>query len=263
MPSKPAIPGEPTLEELSAYLDHELEGDAQARVAEHITGCQHCQVRLDGLRQTVHAVRALPMETPPRSFTIPAQRRQSYRWAPVGWLGGAAAALLIVAVGVQQLQGPAGSTSLTSGGAAQKSAGSGVNELRSGDQYSAAQPASRANATTVSDPRQPSRSVTLSTDAASYAANGSMTVHVQLVGLKPEEVSQPRLLLERNGYAIELTTPTQGGSVVPASLQVSYALGGLPLSNPVAGKYTLMLIERLPGDSGATLVARLPITIGG
>ena len=91
MPSKPPIPSEPKLEELSAYLDHELEGGAQARVAEHITGCRDCQARLDGLRQTVHAVRALPMETPPRSFTIPAQRRQSYRWAPVGWLGGAAA----------------------------------------------------------------------------------------------------------------------------------------------------------------------------
>ncbi len=252
---------EPTLEELSAYLDHELDGDAQARVAEHIAGCQDCQARLDGLRQTVHAVRALPMETPPRSFTIPSQRRQSSRWAPVGWLGGAAAALLIVAVGVQQLQGPARSTSLTSGGSAQRSAGSGSNELRSGDQYAAA-PAKLANATTVSDPRQPSRSVTLSTNAVSYAPDGVMTVHVQLVGLAAEDVSQPRLLLERNGYAIELTTPTQSGSVA-SSFQISYALGRLPLGSPVAGKYTLILIERLPGDSGATLVARLPITIGG
>jgi len=30
MPSEPRIPTEPTLEELSAYLDHELDDDARA-----------------------------------------------------------------------------------------------------------------------------------------------------------------------------------------------------------------------------------------
>ena len=33
MPSEPRIPAEPTLEELSAYLDHELDSSTQARVA--------------------------------------------------------------------------------------------------------------------------------------------------------------------------------------------------------------------------------------
>jgi len=36
MPSEPRIPTEPTLEELSAYLDHELDARAQARVADHV-----------------------------------------------------------------------------------------------------------------------------------------------------------------------------------------------------------------------------------
>src|SRR3989442_2603229 len=97
MPSEPRIPTEPTLEELSAYLDHELDDDARARVAEHVAGCPDCQARLDGLRQTAYAIRALPMETPTRTFTIPAKPRESLRWAPVaGWIGGGLAPTLVI-----------------------------------------------------------------------------------------------------------------------------------------------------------------------
>jgi len=91
MPSEPRVPTEPSLEELSAFIDSELDEAAQARVAEHVAGCRDCQARLDGLRQTAHAIRGLPMESPPRPFTIPAQRRQSWRWAPAGWIGSAVA----------------------------------------------------------------------------------------------------------------------------------------------------------------------------
>jgi hypothetical protein len=108
--------------------------------------------------------------------------------------------------------------------------------------------------------------VTLSTNARSYNSNGVMTVHVQVVGLAPADVAQPRLLLERNGYAVELATPTGGRSPVPAGFEISYDLARLPLASPVAGSYTLILIEPLPasaGGSGSALVARLPITIGG
>jgi putative intracellular protease/amidase len=93
-----------------------------------------------------------------------------------------------------------------------------------------------------------------------------MTVQVRIAGFAPEEVSQPRLLLERNGYAVELATPTHGRSLVPATFDITYELARLPLASPVAGSYTLILIESLPGPasgSGSTLVARLPITIQG
>src|SRR5438034_10420232 len=124
MPSEPRIPAEPTLEELSAYLDHELDSATQARVADHVAGCNECRARLDRLRETAHAIRALPMETPPRRFTIPEQRRQGWRWAPAGWIGSAALALLLLAVGIQNLHLPAapiatsGSFSTSSGGLA-------------------------------------------------------------------------------------------------------------------------------------------------
>src|ERR1700674_732666 len=104
MPSEPRIPTEPTMDELSAYLDHELDNEAKARVAEHVAGCADCQARLDGLSQAAYAIRALPMEAPPRTFTVTDGRRESFRWGPVaGWIGGVAAAMLIIIVGVQHL----------------------------------------------------------------------------------------------------------------------------------------------------------------
>jgi predicted anti-sigma-YlaC factor YlaD len=267
MPSEPRIPTEPTLEELSAYLDHELDDVATARVAEHVAGCAACQGQLDGLRQTAYAIRALPMETPPRTFTIPAKRRESFRWAPVaGWIGGVAAATLIIVVGVQHLpfRGPA--TTASGGTAMQYNAapaarpaaplGQGTNDALSASK-------SLANAVTVSDPRNPSRTLTLSTDASVYSPTGVMAVQIRIAGLAAQEISQPRVLLERNGYAIELATPTHP---VPSTFQVTYDLSRLPLASPASGSYTLILIESLPASgsgSGSTLVARLPITIQG
>jgi len=269
MPSKPRIPTEPTLEELSAYLDHELDAGAQARVADHVAGCADCRTRLEGLRQTAYAVRALPMATPARAFTIPAQRRQAVRWAPAGWIGGVAAALIVVIVGVNQLHvhgpGAASSTSAISGGpgGGANSHAAPANQFLAPDRRAgAASKAVYVNATTVVDPRDASRTLTVSTDARTYPSNGTLAVQVQVGGLASNETTVVRLLLERNGYAVELPTGSQGSGSA-AGFQASYALANLPLSRPVSGSYTLTAIEQLPGGSGATLVARLPITISG
>lgn len=262
----PSELSEPTLDELSAYIDDELDANTKARVAQHLTGCADCQARVDGLRQTANAVRGLPMESPPRTFTIPAQRRQaSRRWAPVGWLGGAAAALLVVVYGVSQLHGlgGAGTTATSSnrgaGTASQYSQlAPAAGQAHQNDQF--ASPArGLANSVSVSDPRQPSRSLELSSDATTYPAGGTITIQVQIRGLASNQVTAVRLLLERNGYAVELPTPSHG----PTGFQSSYLLGKLALSNPVAGAYTVIAIEQLPGGDGGTLVARLPITISG
>jgi hypothetical protein len=263
MPTEPRIPTEPTLEELSAYLDHELDAGTQARIADHLAGCADCTRRLDGLRETVHAVRALPMETPARTFTVPEQRRQPFRWAPVGWLGGAAAALLVVAFGVSQLHGPAASTATTSGFSDHKalapaaSQGSSTLDSRAG----AASQAYNANANTVTvvDPLNSARSLTLSTDAKTYSAGGTMTVQVRFTGLPAGRTGVVGLLLERNGYAVQL--PTGSGPSDASGFQASYQFANFDLSNPVAGNYTLILIEHLPGGNGDNLVARLPVTI--
>jgi len=90
-----------------------------------------------------------------------------------------------------------------------------------------------------------------------------MAVQARIAGFAPQEVSQPRLLLERNGYSVELATPTHP---VVSTFRVTYDLSRLPLASPAAGSYTLILIESLPstpGGSATSLVARLPITIQG
>jgi hypothetical protein len=215
------------------------------------------------------------METPPRTFRIPAKRRAQVRWVPVaGWIGGAAAAMLIIVIGVQHLNFH-GLATTTSGGLAMQYNGAPAQSPQTLGQQGAgiqnydAQTASKsmlANGTTVSDPRNPSRMLTLATDSRTYSPSGVMMVQVRIAGVAPVEVSQPRLLLERNGYAVELATPTHGMTPVPSSFQVSYDLSRLPLASPPAGSYTLILIESLPapaGGSGSTLVARLPITIQG
>jgi putative zinc finger protein len=277
MPSEPRVPTEPSLEDLSSFIDNELDPAAQARVAEHVAGCRDCQARLDGLRQTAHAVRGLPMETPPRSFTIPAQRRQAWRWAPVGWIGSAVVALLLVAVGIQNLHLPAGSsasTSTISGGLAQgpvtlshqAAAPVAPPAASSNDQqfYGQASRAS-ANVATVVDPSNSSRRLVLDTDSTSYVTNGRMQVTVQLIDSPSTSLNAGdqglTLTLVRNGVGVALKpvgveswngTPIFGGS---------YDLAGLPLSSPRAGAYRLEATWAIPDGSGRVLQASVPVTI--
>jgi anti-sigma factor RsiW len=280
MPSEPRIPAEPTLEELSAYLDHELDATAQARVAEHVAGCAECTSRLNGLRETVHAVRALPMETPTRNFTIPAQRRPSFRWAPVGWLGAGAAAMLVVVIGVSQLhfQGPGtASTSTFNGGLGAAPAYSSATRNQKGaiaplaapvpstQQFDAQSSAAVANGATVSDPTNGSRRLVLDTDRSSYATNGRMRVTVQLIGSPSTSLISGdqglTLTLVRNGQGVALNpvgveswngTPIFGGW---------YDLATFPLSAPRAGDYQLEATWLIPDGSGRVLQASIPVRI--
>lgn len=279
MPGEPRVPTEPTLEELSALIDNELDAGAQARVAEHVAGCQECQARLDRLRQTAHAIRGLPMETPPRSFTIPAQRRQAWRWAPVGWIGSAAVALLLIAVGIQNLHLPAGptatgSTSSVSGGLAYGTAQGQKGAVAplaapapSTQQFDSQSRGSATNGATVVDPTNSSRRLVLDTDSTSYPATGRMRVTAQLIGSPSTSLNSANqgltLTLVRNGLGVALNpvgveswngTPIFGGW---------YDLAGFPLSAPRAGDYRLEATWVIPDGSGRVLQTSVPIRLTG
>jgi anti-sigma factor RsiW len=280
MPSEPRVPTEPTLEELSAFIDNELDAAEQARVAEHVTGCHDCQARLDGLRQTAHAVRALPMETPPRTFTIPAQPRQSFRWAPVGWLGGAAAALLVVVVGVNQLHVLApsntASTSTVSGGLAAQGpvplshrAATPVAPpaaFSNDQQYLGQAAAAPANVATAVESTNGRRMI-LGTDRASYSSSGQMRVTIELQGSPSTSTNSGdqglTMTLVRNGSGAALSpvgvissngTPVFGGT---------YDLGSLRFMDPRAGAYRLEATWVIPDGSGRVLQASVPIQLTG
>jgi len=281
MPNEPRTPAEPTLEELSAFLDNELDSATQARVADHVAGCDECRARLDGLRETAHAIRALPMETPPRRFTIPEQRRQGWRWAPAGWIGSAALALLLIAVGIQNLHLPAGPTATTgssstnSGGLAfapatrsEKGALAPLSAPSpSTQQFDAQSAGAAANAGTVLDPSNSSRRLVLDTDRTSYATTGRMLVTVQLIDSPSTSLQSAdqglTLTLVRNGQGVALRpvgvesvngTPIFGGW---------YDLASFPLSAPRAGDYRLEATWLIPDGSGRVLQTSVPVRIAG
>lgn len=272
MPSEPRIPTEPTLEELSAYLDHELDDAAKARVAEHVAGCTDCQARLDGLRQTAYAIRALPMETPPRTFTIPAKRREPVRWAPVaGWIASGAAAMLIIVVGVTHLPlqpaNMATSTNPVSAGLGQGAAAQGapyheVAPLERSVQNDSASRAFSPNSKTVVGAQGSSRSLTISTNAASYSASGVISVHVTTKGLSTDEASSVRIFLMREtgqgGYLVRLAAPSNA-PMFPVDYEAAYSIPQMQLPAPVAGNYTLQVTIDTSDHSG--LVAWLPLTV--
>jgi Putative zinc-finger len=268
MPNDPRLIDEPTLDDLSAYLDHELEPSTQARIADHIAGCADCRARLDGLRQTAYAIRGLPMESPPRSVTLPAPTtRRAPSWAPVGWIASGAAATLLVVFGLSQLHLPAGGSLTTAGSQAGSGSSTSVNEvapLSQSYQYAPGAAAARSanDQASVNDPRDSSRSLTVATSASAYPASGILSIRVATGGLTSQEASSARILLVKNagkgGYAVKLGPPTSA-SGYPFTYDASYSIPEMQLPSPAAGSYTLQVTVQLSG--GSVLIASLPLTI--
>jgi predicted anti-sigma-YlaC factor YlaD len=90
-----------TIEELLAVRD----GDGAGAALRHVDQCPACRAELDRLHQVAAALRALPVQRPPRdrwpevrAVAAGARRR---RWIATGWMLLAAAAALAVVVGVR------------------------------------------------------------------------------------------------------------------------------------------------------------------
>ncbi|MDH3366937.1 MAG: hypothetical protein OEO17_03760 [Gemmatimonadota bacterium] len=97
-----------TISELLEVRDGE--GTATARA--HVEQCEACGAELDRLHQRVAALRALPRHSPPRDrwpavreAFVSARRRR--RWSYTSWAGLAAAAGLVLFVGVNTPPRPA------------------------------------------------------------------------------------------------------------------------------------------------------------
>ncbi len=260
---------EPTQEQLSAYVDGELEVSARAELDAHLADCSTCQARLDGLREVVTAIRALPMETPSRTFTVPAQRRQARSWARLGWGIPAMAAVVLTIFWVSHLQvggGPT-ATSLNHGTAAGAAYAPMVAPLAapqlggaSQDSYSAARAAKVAlpgQQRTVAVPGQPGRTLTLSTDARSYAMNGRLTIRVVMQGLSSTEVSTIKIYLGGDGFSSVRLAPPASAKTDPLAVDASYAVADMRLPRP--GSYSLQVSVELA--DGSSLVDDLPIAI--
>ncbi len=61
-------------DQLSAYIDGELDSPAAQRLESHLAECERCRLELEQLRATVSGLQDLPELEPPRSFTLSPER---------------------------------------------------------------------------------------------------------------------------------------------------------------------------------------------
>lgn len=88
-------------EHLSAYVDGELRGADLRRLERHLAACERCTGDLEGLRETVSALRAVPMVSVPRSFAVPRELAPDRAWRPAAaWAVQAAGVAAVVALAV-------------------------------------------------------------------------------------------------------------------------------------------------------------------
>jgi len=94
-------------DQLSAYIDSELDASAAQRLERHLAECGRCRQEMEQLRATVAALQELPAVEPPRSFTLSPERVAPRPPMPVALLlafgtriaaAGVAAALAVVLV---------------------------------------------------------------------------------------------------------------------------------------------------------------------
>jgi len=94
-------------DQLSAYIDSELDASAAERLERHLAECGRCRQEMEQLRATVAALQELPAVEPPRSFTLSPERVAPRRPTPVASplafgariaAAGVAAALAVVLV---------------------------------------------------------------------------------------------------------------------------------------------------------------------
>ncbi len=238
---------------LSPYLDHVLEPAEAARLEAHLASCDACRRQLDGLRQTVALVRALPPERMPRPVSIPL-RRQRWEWrSAVRPLAGAAAALVLV-VGAYNV----GRSGLPNLGGARGAAAPATDQARGAaparlglpSGQGQAQDTSKATDLSRFGPAQTPANLTLRTEKPSYSSQSTLVVFTQSTGGAGPLVVQ----LDQAGYRVRIANVSGG----PGEVRTDVPLASLPLA---PGQYLVVATLPLDGPGGPELVAQVPITI--
>lgn len=102
------MPAHPELDQLSAYLDGELDAAGRTAVDAHIPSCAECRTTLDALRATIADLATLPEPAPTEQDSwalrsaIARAKTPSKRWQRVAWAAGTVAAGVIAFVAITQ-----------------------------------------------------------------------------------------------------------------------------------------------------------------
>lgn len=121
----------PELEQLSAYVDAELEPSERAALEAHLPSCAECRSTLDALRATIADLRELPEIEPTEKdlwalrAAIARARTPAKRWQRAAWAAGAVAAAAIAVVAIVQPGGTGSSKDLAARGPGEDTAQSG------------------------------------------------------------------------------------------------------------------------------------------
>lgn len=124
------------LDQLSAYIDGELEAHEHARIEAHLPGCAECRATLDALRATVADLAELPEPVPTEQESwalrsaIARARRPVRRWQRAAVAAGSLAAA-VVAFGAFALSGGGGGGLTASDQRLTQGSGPGVEVLNS------------------------------------------------------------------------------------------------------------------------------------
>jgi hypothetical protein len=100
---RPRRSDHPSPEELSAYLDGQLDQTSRTWVDAHVRGCERCAREVASLRATVRLLAALPQVAAPRSFALRDDAIRSRRgvwWDASLRAAAAVAAVLFVVLGI-------------------------------------------------------------------------------------------------------------------------------------------------------------------
>jgi len=113
----------PELEQLSAYLDAELDATDHTALEAHLPACAECRSILAALRATIADLGELPEAAPTEQDSwalrsaISRARTPVKRWQRAAWAAGAVAAAAIAVVAIVQPGGGRQNAELASGGA--------------------------------------------------------------------------------------------------------------------------------------------------
>ncbi|HEY7466785.1 MAG TPA: zf-HC2 domain-containing protein [Dehalococcoidia bacterium] len=270
-------------EQLSAYVDGELDSRSRRDVLAHLATCDACSTLVDELRQTKSMVASLPREAAPRSFVLGPEyavprrepaRRSSFTFAPVAALTVLLALLFVDAANFSSSTSSDDAGGATSGGApaaarqaesTQKDSAAGAPQdtFQAPQATPAAQPGSGTAATQVPPATRAAESATGTganqPQAASSTADAAATQQPSRAPQTAESAPTQAPLAAGGAAATPVAPAPQDGLAGRDTEEGPTATSEVPQAGPEDSSSGLSTLRILEIVAAAALVASLAV----